>query len=1188
MNLRTCCLAIPRAWLPPKIALVMKLITLIMILALVDVSAKGYSQRFTLDEVNVPLKKVLKAIEAQSSYVFFYDARDVEQMVKVKVKKASLEETLAACFRDLAIDYKIVDRTILLQQKLLAPKPAEPLMVRIVVRGRVTDKKGNPLVGASVKTKSETKITVTNSEGGFELPDVDENETIVISYSGFITREVAAKNTAALSSLSLTENVQNLNEVVVVGYGTQKKVNLTGAVVQVSGTDIGNHPTANMTNSLQGLLPGLNIQANTGDPSDKPDINIRGFNSINGGSPLILIDGIQGDIDRVNPLDVENVTVLKDAASAAIYGARGAFGVILVTTKKGREGTVVVNYTNNFGATTPIVRTDYISDPYVYGRTVDAALSGYNGTNYTGWTTDADYDRAKQVAAGTLAPFREKQADGSYKFFDKTNWYDLIFRQWQPSETHNISISGGNDKVQAYLSGRSYKVGTIQANVGASLVKYNIKGNINFKANKWLEVGDNISVSTSNQIDYAGSKSGYSGIYNGNTYYFLFPFMPSAIDGIPYDYNGYGQIAALANRDNYARNYSEQLVNTLSGKITPVKDLVLNIDYSNTINQIANTIRENPISYLTTIKAVPSTVGVNSLTEVRNRNYYNALNVYGTYSKNLFHDEHHLKLLLGYNQEKFNADNITAQQGNLLINNLSSLNLGTNLLQATGSGSIWSVMGYFGRFNYDYKNKYLLEVNGRYDGSSRFPGVSRYGFFPSVSAGWYLSRENFFKPLKNTINTMKLRASYGQLGNQNIDLYTFSQILSTGQTGWLVNGSRLNYVGAPSPLPSVVSWENSKTIDFGVDLGFFHDKLTASFDWYQKDISGMYVPGQPLPAVFGASEPKENIASLRDRGFELSLTYNDIFNVKGSPLHVKATASVYNFTGVITKYPNPNGLMSSFYEGQQLGDIYGYHIAGQFQSDAEAQAYQAKFANPSTSLGQVYNYELNIVQNTQFKGLRGGDLMYVDVNGDGAINKGNNTLANHGDLVKIGNAMPKLPFGFSVSADWKNFDLMIAGTGVMHQDWYPTGNIYWGSYERPYLSFIRKDLITNAWTPETPQNTYPQISRGYASLGALRSLGEVNDYYLTNVGYLRIKNLSLGYTLPEKLTRKISVQRLRVYFSGENLLTWSFGGLTKYIDPETAGSGINYSSPGNATTIARAGESYPLGKVYSLGLSVTF
>lgn len=1185
--------AMPKVWLPPKLLMVMKLTTLLLVLALVQVSAKSFSQRITLDENNAPLKKVLKAIESQSGYVFFYDSKAINKKVDIHVNNAAIEDVLAECFKNIAVSYKIVDKNIFLRQKSVPSPTAEIAIALITVKGKVTDTKGEPLIGATVRAKKANKAVVADVNGIFELKDIPADDILLFSYTGFVSKEVPA-NDPGLSNVVLQEDIKAMSEVVVVGYGTQKKVNLTGAVSQISSEDLGYHPTPNIANSLQGLLPGLNIQANTGNPGDKPDINIRGFNSVNGGTPLILIDGIQGDIDRVNPLDVETVTVLKDAASAAIYGARGSFGVILITTKKGKAGKTVVNYTNNFGRTTPVIRTDYISDPYEYGKIVDAFLSGYNGTVYTNYT-NADYAKERQVADGTLAPFNEKQADGTYKFFGKTNWYDLIFRKWQPSQTHNLSISGGNDKLQAYLSGRAYNVGTIQANVDAKLIKYNIKGNINFNVNKWLSLSDNIQVSTADQTEYGGSKAGYvsTGVYNQNTYYYLFPFMPSSINGVPYDYNGYGEVAALGDKNSFQKTYSEQLVNTISARLTPVKDLVFNVDYSNTINHIAVTTRENPITYLTTTKANLQTVGINSLTEARNRNYYNALNVYGTYNKSLFNDQHHFKLLLGYNQEDFSSDNITAQQGDLLVSNLSNLSLGTNLLQATGSGSLWAIRGYFGRFNYDYKNKYLLEVNGRYDGSSRFPLTSRYGFFPSISGGWYISRENFFKPLEKVISSLKLRTSYGQLGNQNIDLYTFSQILSTGQTYWVTNSSRMNYVGAPSPLPSVVTWENSKTIDFGADLGLFNDKFNVSFDWYEKNVSGMYVPGQPLPAVFGAPEPKENIASLRDRGFELQLSYNSNFNLAGAPLRLKSTFSLYNFVGVITKYPNPSGLMSSFYEGQTLGDIYGYHIDGQFQSDAEAAAYQAKFVNPATSLGQVYNYELNIVQNAQWKGLHAGDIKYVDVNGDGAINKGNNTVANHGDLVKIGNVMPKFPFGFNFSADWKNFDLMVAGTGVMHQDWYPTGDIYWGPYERPYLSFIRKDLIPNAWTPENPGNKYPQAVRGYASLGTLRSLGEINDYYLTNVGYLRVKNLTLGYTFPVKLTQKVGIDRLRIYFTGENLFTWSFGGLTKYIDPETAGSGIDYSTPQNVYTssssgsIARAGESYPLGKVYSIGLSIT-
>lgn len=1173
-----------RKQMPYKLILVMKLTIVLLLGILLQVSAKTSAQRISLVQENKPLLEIFKQISKQSGYDFVYNVKTVKNTapITVNVKNQLLHEVLSECLANTSLTYEIINRTIVVKEKpIIAPIT---MLSLIDVRGRIVDKQNQPMIGVSVKAKMANKAVATDANGNFEIKGIDENDVLIISYLGYATKEVPVKNN--LGNIILEEDVQTMRDVVVVGYGTQRRENLTGAVSQLTGDDLKQRPSSNIVNSLQGLLPGLNIQANNGNPGEVPDINIRGFNSINGGTPLVLIDGIQGNIDRINPLDVESISVLKDAASSAIYGARGAFGVILITTKKGKDGKVQVEYSNNFAATTPLTRTDYISDPYEYGRIVDAALNGYNGTNYTTFTSEDDWEKLRKVAAGELAPFKELQANGTYKFYDNTDWYGYLFRKWQPGQNHNISVSGGNDKIQGYVSGRAYKGATIQNMDNADLVKYNIRGKINLKTNDWLELSDNIQISTDKQTEFGGYKNGYGGPWSTTTWYFLFPFQPLKIDGVAYDNMGTGSQGALEDGYNYVRTYSEQIVNILSARVAPIKDLAINIDYSNTINHIANSTRLNPYNYLTTAKATPAVGGLNRLTETRNRNYYNALNIYGTYTKNFFNNKHHTKLLLGYNQEDANSDNILAEQGGLLVGNLSNLGLGTEVLRATGSGTKWGIQGYFGRFNYDFANKYLLEVNARYDGSSRFPIESRWGFFPSVSAGWYVSREKFFAPLEKAVSSLKLRASYGKLGNQNIDLYTFSQVLSTGQTTWLINNSRNNYVISPLPLPSKVSWENSRTINTGIDIGLLKGKLNASFDWYEKNVEGMYLPGEPLPAVFGAAEPKENIASLRNRGFEFSLGYSGSISVKGAPLTLRASASIYNFEGVITKYPNPNGLMSTFWEGQKLGTIYGYKIDGQFQSDAEAAAYQAKFTNPTTSLGQVYNYELNIVQNSQWKGLRAGDIKYVDVNGDGAINKGKNTLADHGDLVEIGNAMPRFPFGFNFSADWKAFDFSFAGAGVGSQDWYPTGNIFWGPYERPYLSFIRKDLVSNAWTPEQPNNTYPQISRGYASLGSLRSLGEVNDYYLTNVGYLRVKNLTFGYTIPQKITQKVKIQRLRFYFSGENLFTWRFGNLTKYVDPEMAGSGINYSSPGTATTRARL-EDYPMGKTYSFGINVS-
>lgn len=1143
--------------------------------------AHGFSQGISITEKNASLEQVFRTISKQSGYLFLYNDEllQLAKPVSLDLKDVDLEQALAEIFHNQPLAYSLVENTIVV-------KPAEPVKKQqqadIIITGKVTDKNGVGLPGVTVVLKGTNKGAPTDGEGNFSIAVPDGKGTLVFSYIGFQPQEVEISNRAAISVI-LLEDTKALEEVVIVGYGTQKKANLTGAVDQVSGSDIALRPANDITSSLQGLLPGLNIQVNSGDPTATPDINIRGFNSINGGGPLVLIDGIEGDITRVNPQDVESVTVLKDAASAAIYGARGAFGVILITTKTGEAGDMVVNYSNNFGWTTPTTRTDFISDPYLYGKTVDAALFGYNGTTYTGYN-DLDWETIRMVSRGEIAPFHELQPNGTYKFFYNTNWYDYHFKKYQYSNMHNISVSGGTDKIKGYLSGRVFEREDINNIAGGGMDRYNLKANVSFKPTKWLELSNNVLFNHEKDEEYGGFRNGYGGIWSTTTWYQLYPFAPNMIDGIPTDVFGQGGPAAMEDGNNWQRLNIEEFTNTFRARATPLKGLDINFNYSNRITNQANTNRLNEYQMLTSQRLQLQTVGVNRLNEYRWRDYYKALNAYSTYSHTLS-DVHNFKLMAGFNQEEFERDRIMGQQGGLLIRDLANLALGTELMAADGSAELWSVQGYFGRFNYDYDGKYLLEVNARYDGSSRFPSESRWGLFPSVSAGWQVNQENFWQPLENAISFFKLRASYGSLGNQNISTNTFQQTMSIGNSDWLDAGKRIVYASAPGPLPKVVSWETTSTINFGADLGFFRNKLMASIDLYEKKTEDMYLPGTPLPGVFGSAEPRENLASLRNRGFDFSLSYNNSFDVGGSPLSVRATASVSNFKGVITKFDNPNGLMSTYWEGQELGQIWGYHVAGQFQTDEEAQAYQNSFVNPGNSLGNVYNYILNVVQNNDWNRLRAGDIKYVDVDGDGRIDRGNYTLEDHGDLQPIGNAMPKFPFGFNVSANWKGFDLSVAGAGVAKQNWYPTGDIYWGTYQRPYLSFLRKDLVDNAWTPERP-GKYPQIERGYASLNSGRSLYEMNDYYLENVGYMRVKNLTFGYTLPEALTSKISVRKLRLYFSGENLFTVRFGGLSKYIDPEQAGSAINYSNPGSA--VGRADlRSYPMGKTYSLGINVT-
>lgn len=1147
------------------------------------------SQYISLKMNGATLGQVISSIERQTNYSFIYNVKtlDLSEVTSIEVTEVTIAKLLQNLFGKTDVVYEVVDEKILLRKikpsntKVSASNNSRSTQ-DFTITGTIIDSNGIPLSGATILEKGTANGVVADFDGNFTITVSDSEAVLEVSYLGYNTKEVKYSGDENIQ-ITLDENAASLSEVVVVGYGSTKKENLTGSVGQIDASELGDRPNANILNSLQGTLPGLNIQPSSGDPRANPELNVRGFNSINSGSPLVLIDGIQGDINLINPLDVESVTVLKDAASAAIYGARGAFGVILITTKKGVSGKTTIEYSNNVGFISPTTRTDFIKDPVLYGRTVDAAQNGFNGRNWTGYDSEENWALLQQVADGEIEPFREEQGNGTFKFYDNTDWFNYLYKKTQISKIHNVSISGGGETLKAYMSARYFNTNTLQKIADEDINRYNIKANVSYKINDWLEISDNIQYNTGDDIEYGGWRGGWRDTFTSTKNY-LFPFQPNFIEGESYDFNGASGHAALEEQQNFQTSSYKQFVNTFFAKINPTKDWVINLDYSNNFTFRRNATRLNQFNYLTSRRVEAETVGINRLTELRTEENYEALNIYSTFEKSIA-EKHNFKLLVGFNQENFERDIVLAEQGGLLNPSFSNLNLGTELLRADGSASLWAIRGFFGRFNYNFKNKYLLEVNARYDGSSRFPEESRYGFFPSVSAGWLVSQEKFWEPLQDVFNSFKLRAGYGELGNQNVEPNTFLELLPVGQSNWLVDGLPLNFLGNPNPLPNTVTWETTKNLNFGVDLGMFQNKLTLSLDVYRKEITDMYLAGEPLPSVFGSLEPKENNGDLEVKGFEFGLTYQNSFELGGSPLNFRSSVNLSNFVGRITRFPNSEGLLSSFYEGQRLGDIWGYRVDGQFQSDEEAAAYQNTFENQSQSLGQVYNFAINVARNDEFKGLRAGDIKYLDSNGDGEIGPGDNTIDNPGDLQVIGNAIPKLPFGFTFAADWKGIDLQVIGNGVVSQDWYPSGKTFWGTYERPYLSFLRKDLVANAWSPDNPSGTYPQIARGFSSLGSNRQLSAVNDYYLTNVGFMRIKNLTLGYSFSPSILERAKLSKLRLYVSGENLFTKRFGGLTKYIDPEQAGSGISFSDP-NAATNRSDADAYPILKTISLGIQI--
>jgi TonB-linked SusC/RagA family outer membrane protein len=1174
-----------------KTFLTMRIAIILLMLGILQARAtNAYSQKtkLSLNFSDAQLITVLDKIENESEYFFLYNEKllDTERKVTINEKDKLITDILDILFKSTDVNFTILDRKIILAPDYLS-ESSQQTQNRIT--GTVTDKDGAPLTGVNVVVTGSTQGTITDIAGKYRVEVPQGARSLTFSFIGMQSQEISI-GTSTLINVTMAETVTGLEEVVVVGYGVQKKANVVGAVSSVKLRDISTRPYANLTNVLQGSVPGLNIKVTSlgGDPTITQKINVRGFNSINGGQPLVLIDGIESDISNINPNDIESVSVLKDAQSAAIYGARGAFGVVLITTNKATSGKFNIRYSNNFSLSTNTARTDFVTNPYVVGQAIETAIKRYNNSSYFPGYTAEDWEILRKVGDGEIEPYYEKKPDGTYRFYEQTDFYHIMFREWRPSMMHNITINGGSEKLSGYISGRILDEATDQNLPKVSNKRYNLNVHLEFKPYDWLEIGGGTKFNQKNNIIFGGGIERFSDPHNDFwILHDLYPNYPAEIDGIGVDVGRAGEGSDALNCAQFdgAHSYRQwkinNYINDLIVKITPIENFNINFQYSYDNNLTDQTDRDAPFKYLKSNRLVLTTFeGRNRLGVWHTKDLHQTLNIFGTYTQNV-KDKHHFKLMLGYNQEKFREDKNGAQVENLPSNDKASLGLGDKMFAISGSTLDWDIKGYYGRFNYDYNEKYLLEVNSRLDGSSRFPTENQWGFFPSIGLGWRVSKENFWSQSK-IFSDLKIRTSYGSLGNQDVPVNTFLRLVTMGLTSWIDEGIVTKYARAPNPLPSNIGWEKVNSTNVGLDLGFFNNKLLASFDLYQRTTSEMYLPGQPLPAVFGAAEPKRNYASLRNRGGEVSLTYNNSFKVLGSELSFRVEANISNDKSVITKFDNPTGLLSTFWEGQVLGEVWGYHIDGQFQSDEEAAAYQASFSNDlANNLRQVYS-EIFSGSNTDWMKLRAGNIKYIDLNEDGKITNGKNTLDDHGDLKKIGNFMPKFPFGLSVNVGWKGFNLSVIGQGIGKQDWYPRGPTYWAIFRRPYQSFIRKDLLDHVWDPDAADNSkniYPQI-KGYT-----RSCDNFNDYYLTNIGYVRIKNLTISYNIPEKIIKKVGVQGLRLFFSGENIFTFTFQHLTKYIDPELAGSAIDYSDPNLATgTRGFDTEPYPISKSFSFGI----
>lgn len=1023
---------------------------------------------------------------------------------------------------------------------------SSPEMVQERVTGTVTDASG-PVIGATVMQKGTTNGTITDMDGKFSLDGVKKGDVIQITYIGYIMQEITY--TGKPIKVTLVEDSKKLDEVVVVGYATVKKANLTGAVSAVDSKVLEDRPIINLGQGLQGTIPNLNITT-SGQPGKGSTYNVRGETSINGGSPLVLVDGVEMDPNLINPQDVASVSVLKDAASASIYGARAAYGVILITTKTGKKNMPTqVSLDASISFNSPTTRPSYMNS-MEYANWMNAANNLTNGRDLfsademehiTAYFNDPANNSPVFVTTDPNSWQYGNCQAGKYAYCGNTDWMKEMYKKSYPLQQYNVNISGGSDKATYYTSVGYTDQGSLLRHGDEGFRKFNMVNNINYDINNWL----NISMKTSYiRTELSGIvQDGVHGeAWIGND---TQPLMPvKHPDGNWAGQGNYTNFAAVLDEMGSRKTTKNDFWNTLALKLTPLKGMTINMDY--TFNYYAEH-NKNHIKSFNEYGVDGNFLQVfqyskpNGVYEGQNNDTYNAFNFFGDYERTF--GKHYFKVMAGYNQETKHTRSFYAQREKLISNDLPSMGSATGDKYVGNSDDSWATRSGFFRVNYTYADRYLLELNGRYDLSSKFPKNDRAVFNPSFSVGWKLSEESWFKnPTNGFFDELKIRGSYGSLANQALDngWHSYLSTYGTGTMSYIMGGVQNQYVSPGGLVSTSITWEKVTQWDLGLDFAILNNRLQGTFDYYQRSTTGMLGAGKVLPGVLGTSEPEENAADMVTRGWELSLSWNDRLD---NGFHYSASFNLSDTQAEITKFDNPTkSLSSSYYEGQILGNIWGYEST-LFQSQAEIDA----APDQSQLDGGIKKVP--------------GDIKFINQNGDNVINNGENTVDNPGDMKIIGNNKARFRYGFNISADWKGVDFGIFFQGVGKRDLMLPATFKWqygSQWQVPVAA------AQDYWREDNTSAYYP-----VARFNGGSALGQNQTRYLLNAAYLRLKSVSVGYTIPQTLTQQWGIQKCRIYFSGENLLT--FKHTPEGFDPEL-------DNP----------YKYPQQKSLSVGINVTF
>lgn len=1062
-------------------------------------NAHSQNARVNLNKQRVQLKEVLEAIESQTDYLFISNRDiDLESKVSIRARDKAVHEVLDQILQNMNISYAVEGVNIILTRNSSAPVVTQQ---KRNITGTVVDNFGDPVIGANIIEKGTTNGFVTDIDGNFSI-SVPSSAILQVSYIGFLTQEIRVSDQTTFH-IVLIEDSQNLDEVVVVGYGTQKKVNLTGAISSIKSEDLTNRTSSNVVNMLTGQLAGVSILQNSGQPGDDTGaLRVRGIGTLGNADAMVIVDGVESSLSSIDPNDVENIAVLKDAAASAIYGVRAANGVILVTTKKGRIGRPVVSY-NGYTGWQSASRTPEYLNSADYATLLNEAYSN----------------------DGLPAPYTQQEID---KFRDgsdpdhypNSNWSDALISESGFFHNHYLNMAGGTENTQYSVSLGYHEKGGIIPN--SSFNRYNLRSNLETKVSDRLTVNLNLAASRDRTLSPTTKIE--------TLFYWNLRETPTT----PIQFSN-GNYALHLNEHNsvaFARNggtnkkYKNDLQGNIGFTFKILEGLMLRGSASTRFNLIETYQDTKLMNFYTADLPDPVKTTRSEVYNQDDKMLEVNLQAYLDYTKTI--GKHDFKGLLGYSQIQNELKILKAGRKDLPENNtLGQINAGDiNTQETEGYRKDYALRSVFGRINYTYDNRYLFEANMRYDGTSRFPKNNRFGIFPSFSAGWRISEEAFFH--SSFVDNLKVRASWGKLGNQEIGDYAFLNTYQFGQNypfnNILAPGISIN----ETMENKAITWEKTTQVDVGIDADFWNGKLSMTFDFFNKQTDDILL-NLPAPYMLGVKPPTQNAGSVLNRGVEFLATHRNQIN------DFRYSAS-FNFSYVHNEITDLKG---SDQPGRSVGDpvnnIYGYVVDKIFDSQEE-----------------IDNSP------TQIWGARPGDFKYKDLNGDKVI--------NDKDRKSLGSYFPKIFYGFRLELGYKQFDFstLLQGAGQVHA-------IVRGEIDKAFLNggkVTKKHL--GRWTPENTSATYPRLTIKDATRNNYDS-----SYWMQNASYLKMRNLQVGYTLPKNLISPIGLSHLRIYFSGDNLLTiTSFTG----VDPE---SGTKADSSVNNTY-------YPLTKSFSFGINASF